>query len=43
MVIWVVVMMVRVAGLEVVIVLELKEPILHWTQFPTCILFTKSL
>ena len=43
--VWLVVMMMimQVVGLGVVTVLELKELILYWTQFLTCILFTKSL
>jgi len=39
----VLVMMMRVAGLVGVIVLKPKGPILHWTWFPTHILFVKSL
>ena len=31
------------SGVGVVTVLELKEPILYWTQFLTHILFAKSL
>jgi len=37
------VMMMQVAVLGVVTVLEPKELILYWTQFPTCTPFMKSL
>jgi len=43
MVVVVMVMMMQVAELGVMTVLELKEPILHWTRFLTRILFVKSL
>jgi len=36
-------MMMWMAGLGVVTALELKEPILHWTQFLACTPFVKSL
>ena len=36
-------MMMQVAGLGVITALELKEPILRWTQFPTHTLSMKSL
>jgi len=43
--VWLVVLVIMmwVAGLGMVIVLEPKGLILRWTQFPTHILFAKSL